>query len=176
MLCKTTFLSFSPQPPYSYRINECAELICFNGELLLHNSSLHCRYNTTPPRCSLLGLPILINTDPCCPQWQCPCMFACLCNKSDAPLIMGRPRAFNPSSVAMICVWSYWNNFPLPGRCTMMSDLRVITFDGNNVALYDNGSYILVNLPRETIIGTVEKCPTSQVTDREWKNEIWTVS
>ena len=49
------------------------------------------------------------------------------------------------------------------GRCTVMSDLRVITFDGNNVALYDNGSYILVNLPRETIIGTVEKCPTSQV-------------
>lgn len=46
----------------------------------------------------------------------------------------------------------------------MMSDLRVITFDGNNVALYDNGSYILVSLPRETIIGVVEKCPTSQVT------------
>ncbi|XP_032379315.1 otogelin-like protein isoform X2 [Etheostoma spectabile] len=107
-------------PPYSYRIDECAELICFNGELLLHNSSLHCRYNTTKPQCSLLGLPILINTDPCCPQWQCPC------------------------------------------RCTVMSDLRVITFDGNNVALYDNGSYILVNLPRETIIGAVEKCPTSQ--------------
>ncbi|KAM7396656.1 hypothetical protein PAMP_019682 [Pampus punctatissimus] len=107
-------------PPYSYRIDECAELICFNGELLLHNSSLHCRFNTTQPQCSLLGMPILINTDPCCPQWQCPC------------------------------------------RCTVMSDLRVITFDGNNVALYDNGSYILVNLPRETIIGTVEKCPTSQ--------------
>ncbi|KAF3688866.1 Otogelin-like protein Precursor [Channa argus] len=107
-------------PPYSYRIDECAELICFNGELLLHNSSLHCRYNTTQPQCSLLGLPILISTDPCCPLWQCPC------------------------------------------RCTVMSDLRVITFDGNNVALYDNGSYILVNLPRETIIGTVEKCPTSQ--------------
>ncbi|XP_047189522.1 otogelin-like protein isoform X2 [Scophthalmus maximus] len=107
-------------PPYSHRIDECAELICFNGELLLHNSSLHCRYNTTQPQCSLLGLPILINTDPCCPQWQCPC------------------------------------------RCTVMSDLRVITFDGNNVALYDNGSYILVNLPSESIIGTVEKCPTSQ--------------
>lgn len=44
-----------------------------------------------------------------------------------------------------------------------MSDLRVITFDGNNAALYDNGSYILVSLPREMIIGTVEKCPTSQV-------------
>ncbi|XP_024912107.1 otogelin-like protein [Cynoglossus semilaevis] len=107
-------------PPYSHRIDECAELICFNGELLLHNSSLHCRYNTSQPHCSLLGLPILINTDPCCPLWQCPC------------------------------------------RCTVMSDLRVITFDGNNAALYDNGSYILVNLPRETIIGSVEKCPTSQ--------------
>ncbi|XP_015239498.1 PREDICTED: otogelin-like protein isoform X2 [Cyprinodon variegatus] len=107
-------------PPFSFRIDECAELICFNGELLFHNSSLHCRYNTAPPQCSLLGLPILINTDPCCPLWQCPC------------------------------------------RCTLMSDLRIITFDGNNVALYDNGSYILVSLPRETIIATVDKCPTSQ--------------
>ncbi|KAJ8003132.1 hypothetical protein DPEC_G00166200 [Dallia pectoralis] len=106
--------------PYSYRIDECAELICINGELLLHNSSLHCRYNTTPPRCSLLGMAVLANTDPCCPLWQCPC------------------------------------------RCSVMSDLRVITFDGNNVALYDNGSYILVHLPRENIIGTVNKCPTSQ--------------
>lgn len=74
-LCVSVYLSLSPQPPYSHRIDECAELICFNGELLLHNSSLHCRYNTTQPQCSLLGLPILINTDPCCPQWQCPCMF-----------------------------------------------------------------------------------------------------
>lgn len=53
-----------------------------------------------------------------------------------------------------------------------MSDLRVITFDGNNVALYDNGSYIFVNLPRETIIGTVEKCPTSQV---KHKTNEWTL-
>lgn len=52
----------------------------------------------------------------------------------------------------------------MAGRCSVMSDLRVITFDGNNVALYDNGSFILVTLPGETIIGTVEKCPTSQVT------------
>ena len=55
----------------------------------------------------------------------------------------------------------------------MMSDLRVITFDGNNVALYDNGSYILVNLPRETIIGAVEKCPTSQVTYTEGKHVLY---
>lgn len=49
------------------------------------------------------------------------------------------------------------------GRCSIISDLRVITFDGNNVALYDNGSYILVHLPRENIVGHVEKCPTSEV-------------
>uniref|UniRef100_A0A3B3D509 Otogelin-like n=1 Tax=Oryzias melastigma TaxID=30732 RepID=A0A3B3D509_ORYME len=121
--CKS---SYRHPPPFSHRIDECAELICFNGELLLHNSTLHCRYNTTPPQCSLLGLPILLNTDPCCPQWQCP-------------------------------------------RCTVMSDLRVITFDGNNVALYDNGSYILVSLPRETIIGVVEKCPTVTVNYRPVK-------
>uniref|UniRef100_A0A674BVF8 Otogelin like n=1 Tax=Salmo trutta TaxID=8032 RepID=A0A674BVF8_SALTR len=102
-------------------VYDTSSLICFNGELLLHNSSLHCRYDTTPPRCSLLGMAVLTNTDPCCPLWQCPC------------------------------------------RCSVMSDLRVITFDGNNVALYDNGSYILVYLPRENIIGTVDKCPTSQV-------------
>uniref|UniRef100_A0A3Q2Z3M8 Otogelin like n=1 Tax=Hippocampus comes TaxID=109280 RepID=A0A3Q2Z3M8_HIPCM len=88
--------------------------------LLLYNASLHCRFDTTQPQCNLLGLPVLINMDPCCPQWRCPC------------------------------------------RCTVMSDLRLITFDGNNVALYDDGSYVLVKLPGETIIGTVEKCPTSQ--------------
>ncbi|TNN22490.1 Otogelin-like protein [Liparis tanakae] len=75
MLCKTTCVLLSPQPPYSYRVDECVEFICFNGELLLHNSSLHCRYNTTQPQCSLLGRPILVNTDACCPLWQCPCKF-----------------------------------------------------------------------------------------------------
>lgn len=51
----------------------------------------------------------------------------------------------------------------MTGRCSVISDLRVITFDGNNVALYDNGSYILVHLPRENIVGHIEKCPTSVV-------------
>lgn len=68
----------------------------------------------------------------------------------------------------MIRICSDGDDVLFLGRCTVMSDLRVITFDGNNVALYDNGSYILVNLPRETIIGTVEKCPTSQVTYTEY--------
>uniref|UniRef100_A0AAQ4RHR6 Otogelin-like n=1 Tax=Gasterosteus aculeatus aculeatus TaxID=481459 RepID=A0AAQ4RHR6_GASAC len=82
------FVFLKSIPRVSFNINCFHQLICFNGELLLHNSSLHCRYSTTQPQCSLLGLPILIS------------------------------------------------------RCTMMSDMRVITFDGNNVALYDNGSFI----------------------------------
>ncbi|XP_051786791.1 otogelin-like protein [Erpetoichthys calabaricus] len=107
-------------PPFSYRVDECSEYICFNGHLMFHNASLHCRNNVTQPNCGLLGMPVQINKDPCCPQWECPC------------------------------------------RCSIISDLRVITFDGNNVALYDNGSYILVNLPRENIVAHIEKCPTSE--------------
>ncbi|KAJ8402412.1 hypothetical protein AAFF_G00369010 [Aldrovandia affinis] len=107
-------------PPYSYRVDDCSEYICFNGQLMFHNASLHCRYNVSQPNCGLLGMPIQTNRDYCCPQWQCPC------------------------------------------RCSIISDLRVITFDGNNVALYDNGSYILVHLPRENIVGHIEKCPTSE--------------
>ncbi|KAL4660219.1 otogelin-like protein [Arapaima gigas] len=107
-------------PPFSHRVDECSEYICFNGQLMLHNASLHCRFNVTQPNCGLLGMAVQINRDICCPQWECPC------------------------------------------RCSVISDLRVITFDGNNVALYDNGSYILVHLPRENIVGHIEKCPTSE--------------
>ncbi|KPP78948.1 otogelin-like protein-like, partial [Scleropages formosus] len=108
-------------PPFSHRVDECSEYICFNGQLMLHNASLHCRFNVTQPNCGLLGMAVQTNRDVCCPQWECPC------------------------------------------RCSVISDLRVITFDGNNVALYDNGSYILVHLPRENIVGHIEKCPTSEV-------------
>ncbi|XP_066579842.1 otogelin-like protein [Amia ocellicauda] len=107
-------------PPYSYRVDECSEYICFNGHLMFHNASLLCRNNVSQPNCGLLGMPVQINRDPCCPQWECPC------------------------------------------RCSIISDLRVITFDGNNVALYDNGSYILVHLPRENIVAHIDKCPTSE--------------
>ncbi|RXM99072.1 Phosphatidylinositol phosphatase PTPRQ [Acipenser ruthenus] len=107
-------------PPYSYRVDECSEYICFNGHLMFHNASLQCQNNVSQPNCGILGMPVQINKDNCCPQWECPC------------------------------------------RCSIISDLRVITFDGNNVALYDNGSYILVHLPRENIVAHIEKCPTSE--------------
>ncbi|KAF3854765.1 hypothetical protein F7725_022820 [Dissostichus mawsoni] len=105
----TTEIIPSPEtspPPYSYRIDDCAELICFNGDLLLHNSSLHCRSNTTSPSAV---------------WWACPC------SSTQTPAVHSGSAPVR----YVVC------------RCTVMSDLRVITFDGNNVALYDNGSYIL---------------------------------
>ncbi|XP_069738697.1 otogelin-like protein isoform X2 [Phaenicophaeus curvirostris] len=49
-----------------------------------------------------------------------------------------------------------------PCQCSVLSELSVITFDGNNVALCNMASYILVKLPGETIIAHIEKCPANQ--------------
>lgn len=49
------------------------------------------------------------------------------------------------------------------GQCSVLSELSIITFDGNNIALYNAASYILVKLPGEIIVAHVEKCPTNQV-------------
>uniref|UniRef100_A0A8I3RW39 Otogelin like n=2 Tax=Canis lupus familiaris TaxID=9615 RepID=A0A8I3RW39_CANLF len=49
-----------------------------------------------------------------------------------------------------------------PCRCSMLSELSIITFDGNNAALYSMASYILVRIPGEIIIAHIEKCSTNQ--------------
>lgn len=199
------------------RVDECSEYICFNEQLLLHNSSQHCRFNITQPQCNLLGMPIQINTDPCCPLWRCPCK-SCTFYVSNQTLEFIRGHAETSSmyfhlgnitidfyygrllhivgavhpALLVHCTCALYDTTVtilewkgttvhtsgleililiclcvcvcvLLGRCSVISDLRVITFDGNNVALYDNGSYILVHLPRENIVGHVEKCPTSEV-------------
>lgn len=51
------------------------------------------------------------------------------------------------------------------GQCSVLSELSIITFDGNNVALYKVATYILVKLPLEMIVAHIEKCPTNQVGD-----------
>uniref|UniRef100_A0A8D0GHF9 Otogelin like n=1 Tax=Sphenodon punctatus TaxID=8508 RepID=A0A8D0GHF9_SPHPU len=50
-----------------------------------------------------------------------------------------------------------------PCQCSVLSELSIITFDGNNIALYNAASYILVKLPTEIIVAHIEKCPTNQV-------------
>ncbi|XP_072407704.1 otogelin-like protein [Chiloscyllium punctatum] len=79
-----------------------------------------CPFNITQPSCGFLGMPIQINKDRCCPQWECPC------------------------------------------RCSMFSDLHIITFDGNDVGVYDAAAYVLTLLPDETIVGHIEQCPTRE--------------
>ena len=41
----------------------------------------------------------------------------------------------------------------------MFPDLNVITFDGNSVAIYKAASYIVTQLPNETVSVLVQECP-----------------
>ncbi|KFQ02251.1 Otogelin-like, partial [Leptosomus discolor] len=50
-----------------------------------------------------------------------------------------------------------------PCQCSVLPELSVITFDGNNIALCNMASYILVKLPAEIIVAHIEKCPANQV-------------
>ncbi|KAF3825973.1 hypothetical protein GH733_006087 [Mirounga leonina] len=54
------------------------------------------------------------------------------------------------------------SSFSIEGRCSMLSELSIITFDGNNAALYSMASYILVRIPGEIIVAHIEKCSTNQ--------------
>lgn len=55
------------------------------------------------------------------------------------------------------------NDSSFLGQCSILSELSVITFDGNNIALCNMASYILVKLPGEIIVAHIEKCPANQV-------------
>lgn len=55
------------------------------------------------------------------------------------------------------------NDSSFLGQCSVLSELSVITFDGNNIALCNMASYILVKLPGEIIVAHIEKCPANQV-------------
>ncbi|XP_056135336.1 otogelin [Lampris incognitus] len=51
-----------------------------------------------------------------------------------------------------------------PCRCSIFPDLNVITFDGNNVAIYKAATYIVTQLPNETLSVLVEECPADSDT------------
>lgn len=55
------------------------------------------------------------------------------------------------------------NDSSFLGQCSVLSELSVITFDGNNIALCNMASYVLVKLPGEIIVAHIEKCPANQV-------------
>ncbi|XP_063044345.1 otogelin [Engraulis encrasicolus] len=48
-----------------------------------------------------------------------------------------------------------------PCRCSVFPDLNVITFDGNSVAMFKAASYVVSQLPNETVSILVQECPVS---------------
>ncbi|XP_042323917.1 LOW QUALITY PROTEIN: otogelin-like protein [Sceloporus undulatus] len=107
-------------PRYLDPVDQCTQYVCINMGWMLYNLSRNCHKNVEKPDCGFRGMPIQINSDSCCPEWECPC------------------------------------------QCSVLSELSIITFDGNNLALYKVASYILVKLPTEIIVAHIEKCPTNQ--------------
>uniref|UniRef100_A0A8D2LLW1 Otogelin like n=1 Tax=Varanus komodoensis TaxID=61221 RepID=A0A8D2LLW1_VARKO len=120
MLMPLFFPTIMEQPRYLDPVDVCSQYVCINMGWMLYNLSRNCHKNVEKPDCGFRGMPVQINSDSCCPEWECPC------------------------------------------QCSVLSELSIITFDGNNVALYKVASYILVKLPTESIVAHIEKCPTNQ--------------
>ncbi|XP_062290720.1 otogelin [Scomber scombrus] len=55
-----------------------------------------------------------------------------------------------------------------PCRCSVFPDLNVITFDGNSVAIYKAASYIVTQLPNETVSVLVQECPADSESPFLW--------
>uniref|UniRef100_U3J8L8 Otogelin like n=1 Tax=Anas platyrhynchos platyrhynchos TaxID=8840 RepID=U3J8L8_ANAPP len=108
-------------PRYLEPVDKCSQYICVNMGWMLYNLSRNCPKDVKKPDCGFRGMPVQVNNDSCCPEWECPC------------------------------------------QCSVLSELSVITFDGNNIALCNMASYILVKLPGEIIVAHIEKCPSNQV-------------
>uniref|UniRef100_A0A8C5TC27 Otogelin like n=1 Tax=Malurus cyaneus samueli TaxID=2593467 RepID=A0A8C5TC27_9PASS len=111
---------FMSQPRYLEPVDKCSQYVCVNMGWMLYNLSRNCPKDVQKPDCGFRGMPVQVNTDSCCPEWECPC------------------------------------------QCSVLSELSVITFDGNNIALCNMASYVLVKLPGEIIVAHIEKCPTNQ--------------
>ncbi|NXP92968.1 OTOGL protein, partial [Passerina amoena] len=118
-----TLISTSSEcmPRYLEPVDKCSHYVCVNTAWMLYNLSRNCPKDVQKPDCGFRGMPVQVNTDSCCPEWQCPC------------------------------------------QCSVLSELSVITFDGNNIALCNMASYVLVKLPGEIIVAHIEKCPANQV-------------
>ncbi|XP_039918670.1 otogelin-like protein [Hirundo rustica] len=116
----TTHLGTKCKPRYLEPVDKCNQYVCVNMGWMLYNLSRNCPKDVHKPDCGFRGMPVQVNTDSCCPEWECPC------------------------------------------QCSVLSELSVITFDGNNIALCNMASYVLVKLPGEIIVAHIEKCPANQ--------------
>eukprot|EP00076_Gallus_gallus_P018585 XP_015138776.1 otogelin-like protein isoform X1 [Gallus gallus] len=117
-----TLMSSSSEcvPRYLEPVDKCSQYVCVHTGWMLYNLSKNCLKDVQKPDCGFQGMPVQVNNDSCCPEWECPC------------------------------------------QCSVLSELSVITFDGNNIALCNMASYVLVKLPGEIIVAHIEKCPANQ--------------
>eukprot|EP00075_Anas_platyrhynchos_P020781 XP_027310034.1 otogelin-like protein isoform X2 [Anas platyrhynchos] len=120
MMHALSYTSSECVPRYLEPVDKCSQYICVNMGWMLYNLSRNCPKDVKKPDCGFRGMPVQVNNDSCCPEWECPC------------------------------------------QCSVLSELSVITFDGNNIALCNMASYILVKLPGEIIVAHIEKCPSNQ--------------
>ncbi|KAM9204114.1 LOW QUALITY PROTEIN: otogelin-like protein [Mergus octosetaceus] len=120
MMHALSYTSSECVPRYLEPVDKCSQYVCVNMGWMLYNLSRNCPKDVKKPDCGFRGMPVQVNTDSCCPEWECPC------------------------------------------QCSVLSELSVITFDGNNIALCNMASYILVKLPGEIIVAHIEKCPSNQ--------------
>ncbi|XP_034155631.2 otogelin [Pangasianodon hypophthalmus] len=51
-----------------------------------------------------------------------------------------------------------------PCRCSVFPDINIVTFDGNNVALYKAAAYVVTQLMNETVTILVQECHSSDST------------
>ncbi|XP_035991595.1 LOW QUALITY PROTEIN: otogelin [Fundulus heteroclitus] len=55
-----------------------------------------------------------------------------------------------------------------PCRCSMFPDLNVITFDGDSFAVFKAASYIVTQLPNETLSVLIQECPADSELPHIW--------
>lgn len=61
------------QPRYLEPVDKCSQYVCVNTAWMLYNLSRNCPKDVQKPDCGFRGMPVQVNTDSCCPEWQCPC-------------------------------------------------------------------------------------------------------
>ncbi|NWH50930.1 OTOGL protein, partial [Fregata magnificens] len=60
-------------PRYLEPVDKCSQYVCVNMGWMLYNLSRNCPKDVQKPDCGFRGMPVQVNTDSCCPEWECPC-------------------------------------------------------------------------------------------------------
>uniref|UniRef100_F7G035 Otogelin like n=1 Tax=Ornithorhynchus anatinus TaxID=9258 RepID=F7G035_ORNAN len=70
--------SLPTSPEYIEPVDRCNLYICINMGWKLYNMSKNCYEDVKIPDCGFQGMPVQVNIDDCCPEWECPCQCSML--------------------------------------------------------------------------------------------------